>query len=167
MFFLLLLFWIIFNGRLALDVLLSGVLVSVAITWFANRYCKWDDTKHWNWVRFLPRMLAYCGLLISEIFKTNLEMIRMILTPKDMKEIIHPQMVKIPVDLKSEFTRMLLANSITLTPGTITVRLHPDTYVIHALTPDMAAEDQESPFLIACRGLDEAICPAEPEKEGK
>lgn len=155
MFFLLLILWVIFNGRLAIDVLVTGVVLSAAITWFGMRFCRWHITKSWKWSKFLPGMLSYCGLLVKEIIKSNLDVIRLILSP-GLEEKIHPQLVKMDVDLKNPFTRMLLANSITLTPGTITVRMHPDTYVVHALTPDMAV-NQDLPFLIACRELEEHL----------
>lgn len=163
MFFLLLILWVIFNGRLASDVLITGVALSAAITWFAMRFCRWHITKTWKWRQFLPAMLSYCGLLVKEIIKSNLDVIRLILSP-GLEKKIHPQLVKMEVDLKNPFTRMLLANSITLTPSTITVRMHPDTYVIHALTPDMAV-NQDLPFLIACREMEKTMGEAPAEKE--
>lgn len=157
MFFLLLLLWLIFNGRFALDVLISGVIVSGAITWFAMRYCKWYVTRDWRWGKFIPRLLAYIVLLIKEIIKSNLQVIGLILDPK-MEEKIHPQMVKFDVGYQSMIIRALLANSITLTPGTITVRTHNDSFVVHALTPEMGADMDQSDFFKSCARLDEYTC---------
>lgn len=165
MFFLLLLLWLIFNGRLAPDVIISGVLVSAAITWFAMRYCKWYVTKDWRWGRFIPQLLAYCVLLVKEIVKANLAVIRLILDPK-MEEKIHPQMVKFDVDYKSTIMRALLANSITLTPGTITVRVRKSNFVVHALTPEMGMGMTESDFYKCCAKMDECTCmPADIDEE--
>ncbi len=165
MFFLLLLLWLIFNGRLALDVIISGVLVSAAITWFAMRYCKWYVTKDWRWGRFIPQLLAYCVLLVKEIVKANLAVIRLILDPR-MEEKIHPQMVKFDVEYKSTIMRALLANSITLTPGTITVRVRKSSFVVHALTPEMGAGMTESDFYKCCAKMDACTCmPADIDEE--
>jgi multicomponent Na+:H+ antiporter subunit E len=164
MFIILILLWLMFNGRFALDVLISGVLISAAVEWFAVTFCRWDVAKELAWLKVIPRMLAYAGLLVKEIVVANLQVIRLILDPK-LEEKIHPQMVRFPVGLKTSFTRMLLANSITLTPGTITVRLHPDTFVVHALTPDMGKDLEHCSFAVACAGLDEAICTANRKKE--
>lgn len=157
MFFLLLLLWLIFNGRFALDVLISGAIVSGAITWFAMRYCKWYVTKDWRWSKFIPQFLAYAVLLIKEMIKANLQVIRLILDPK-LEEKIHPQMVKFDVGYKSMIMRALLANSITLTPGTITVRVRSDSFVVHALTPEMGADMDQSDFYKGCARLDEYTC---------
>lgn len=156
MFVILLLLWIIFNGRLAIDVIVSGVLISAVIGWFAMRFCGWGGKKKWKWSRVLPCFLSHCVLLVKEIFFSNLAVMKLILSPK-MEEKVHPQMVRFPVTLKTPFARMLLANSITLTPGTITVRLHPDTFVVHALTPDMGKDLDDCAFERSCDRLDAAL----------
>lgn len=154
--------WVIFNGRIALDVVISGVVISAVVTWFAKRFCNWSITKSWKWKKVLPGLIGYFFLLVREITLANLAVIRIILNPK-MEEKVKPQLARFPVEFRSDFTRMLLANSITLTPGTITVSLRDKFFIIHALTPELAAT-QDMAFVKACRKLDEAM---KPEKEAQ
>jgi multicomponent Na+:H+ antiporter subunit E len=98
--------------------------------------------------------LAYIGLLIREIIKANLAIIPKILT---VEEEMEPCLVKFKTTLKSDFTKMLLANSITLTPGTITVSLKGDEYTIHCLDTSLANELENSIFEDVLRKLDEEV----------
>lgn len=165
MFLILLILWFIFNGRFGWDVLAVGLVGCAAVDWFARKYCKWNITSDWRWVKFIPGILGYAGLLVWEIVKANWAMIRIILSPK-MKEEVQPQLVRFKVEYKSTLMRTLLANSITLTPGTITVRMLPDHFIVHALNPGMGVGLDESSFFKGCQRLDEFVCePEDMEKE--
>jgi multicomponent Na+:H+ antiporter subunit E len=164
MFLFLFVLWVVFNGRIGIDVILLGLAVSGAIEWFAMRYCKWYVTKDWRWGKFLPAFGRYCVLLVKEIFAANWAVIKLILDPK-LEEKIHPQMVRFPCDYKSDIMKALLANSITLTPGTITVRIRSDHFIIHALTPEMGENLEQSSFYQACNKLDEYTCKPEDLQE--
>lgn len=165
MFLFLFLLWVIFNARLGADVILLGLAVCAAIEWFAMRYCKWYVTRDWRWRRFLPKFAAYCALLLREVIMANYAVMRIILSPR-LKEQIHPQMVKFPCDYRSDIMKALLANSITLTPGTITVRVRSDHFIVHALTPELGADLAQSGFYLACDRLDEYTCkPEDVEKK--
>lgn len=154
MFVFILLLWIIFNGRLALDVVVSGILVSAAITFFAVRFCNWGYVKKWNGAAFFMHVPGYAVLLLREILLSNLQMIRLILSPK-MKERIQPQLVRFKVDMKDPVVRTLLANSITLTPGTLTILMEDEHFIIHALCPQMGEGMETSPFYHGCERLEE------------
>ena len=164
MFVFLFLLWVIFNARLGIDVIVLGALVCAAIDWFAMRYCKWYVTKDWRWSKFLPAFAAYCVLLVKEIFVASWAVIKLILHPK-LEEKIHPQMISFPCAYKSDIMKALLANSITLTPGTITVRIRSDHFIIHALTPEMGEDLEKSSFYEACNKLDEYTCKPEEAQE--
>ncbi|MCQ2442487.1 MAG: Na+/H+ antiporter subunit E [Oscillospiraceae bacterium] len=165
MFLILLILWFIFNGRFGWDVLAVGLVSCAAVDWFARKYCKWYITSDWRWLKFIPGILGYAALLVWEIIKANWAMIRIILSPK-MKEEVQPQLVRFQVDYKSTLMRTLLANSITLTPGTITVRMLPDHFIVHALNPGMGVGLDESSFFKGCKRLDEFVCePEDMEKE--
>ena len=56
-----------------------------------------------------------------------------------METILQPQMVEFKTNLKTDLAKFVLANSITLTPGTVTVRIENDVFLIHALTNHTAA----------------------------
>ena len=78
----------------------------------------------------LPCYLTYTNEKTHEIIKANLVVCKMILKPDFVPE---PQLVQFDVDLKKNRHLVALANSITLTPGTITVDLHDNHFLVHAL----------------------------------
>lgn len=79
--------------------------------------------------RFVP-LVRYWGWLGREIVAANLSVVRLTMKP-DMD--IEPRLVRVPVDLRSGLGRCVFANSITLTPGTVTVDIEEDGYLVHAL----------------------------------
>lgn len=164
MFLLLFLLWLVFNGRLAIDVVVSGLLVSGALTWFAYRFCKWNFERDRQCLLLIPQLAAFVGLLVWEIMKANLQVIRLILSP-NLEQKIQPQIVQFEVPLRSEITRTFLANAITLTPGTITVRLRSHHYVVHALVPEMGQDMDQSSFAKALKRIDEGVCRSKWGKE--
>ncbi len=87
---------------------------------------------------------SYLLLLLAEIIKANYSVICLILSPKYE---IEPKLVKFRVDLKSDTLRAVLADSITLTPGTITVTLEGDEYLVHCLDKDLAEGMSDSEFV--------------------
>ena len=92
----------------------------------------------------LPLYCRYVILLVSEIIKANMAVCRMILTRKEVTE---PVIVKVHTNLKTETARVLLANSITLTPGTITVSLAGQELLVHCLDKSLAEGMEDSEFV--------------------
>jgi multicomponent Na+:H+ antiporter subunit E len=84
-----------------------------------------------------PRLVRFWIFLGGEIVKANIDVIRRILRPGKS---ISPQLVTLPLPQKTGLARVIYANSITLTPGTVTLRLDKDTLLVHALSRE-AAED--------------------------
>ena len=84
----------------------------------------------WALIRRLPSAIRYGALLLSEIVKANLNVMRMIL---DKRFEPQPQLVHFDAPLRRGRHLVTLANSITLTPGTITVDLQDNHYVVHCL----------------------------------
>lgn len=74
--------------------------------------------------------LAYTPYLIGEILKANLTVIRAILSP-DLN--IQPTLVKVKTSCESDLAKVIFANSITLTPGTVTLRVDDDFLLVHGL----------------------------------
>ena len=71
------------------------------------------------------------------------------------KEVMEPVIVHVPVDLKSETARVVLANSITLTPGTITVALEDNDLLVHCLDKSLAEGMEDSEFIRLLRKMEE------------
>jgi multicomponent Na+:H+ antiporter subunit E len=154
MYLLFLFAWIIFNGNLTLEIFVFGVVIAAAMLGFMCKFMGYSLQKEKNVYKKSIWFLAYVLLLIREIIKANLTIIPKILT---IEEEMEPVLVKFRTTLKSDFTRMLLANSITLTPGTITVSLEGDEYTIHCLDTSLAEGLENSDFERALRKLDEEV----------
>lgn len=152
MYLLFLLAWIIFNGNITLEIFIFGVVIAAVMLAFMCKFMDYSLKKELNVYKKSIHFLAYIALLIREIVKANLAIIPKILT---VEEEMEPVIVKFRTNLKSDFTRMLLANSITLTPGTITVSMEEDEYTIHCLDSSLADGLENSDFEKALMKLDE------------
>lgn len=152
MYLLFLLAWIIFNGNITLEIFIFGVVIATAMLVFMCNFMDYSLKKELNVYKKSIWFIAYAALLIREIIKANLLIIPKILT---VEEEMEPVIVKFRTSLKSDFVRMLLANSITLTPGTITVSLKEDEYTIHCLDISYAEGIENSEFEKLLKKLDE------------
>lgn len=152
MYLLFLFAWIIFNGKVTLEILIFGVIVAAVMLAFMCKFMDYSLKKEVNVYKKSIWFLAYVALLLREIVKANLAIIPKILT---VKEEMEPVIVRFRTTLKSDFTKMLLANSITLTPGTITVSLEGDEYTIHCLDTSLAEGLENSDFEKALKRLEE------------
>lgn len=152
MYLLFLLSWIIFNGNITLEILIFGVIIAAVVLAFMCKFMDYSLKKELNVYKKSIWFFAYIVLLIREIVKANLAIIPRILT---VEEEMDPIIVTFKTNLRSDFTRMLLANSITLTPGTITVSLEDDEYTIHCLDTSLAEGLENSDFEKALMKLDE------------
>lgn len=144
--------WLAMNGRVTTETVTLGILVSAALHLFSRRFLSVHPASPTSMLRLLPRVLLYLALLFIEIVKANLQVIRLVLSPVIEVE---PCLVRFRTDLRSEAARVALANSITLTPGTLTVSLEENDLLIHALDRDMARGVDESVFVRHLRRMEE------------
>ncbi len=109
----------IFAGGVSVQILLAGALVSVVTALFTSRFFIHEKPFFlFNPKRFFV-WLYYCVIAFPwELLKANWDVAKRALSPKLP---INPGIVKIETDLKGEYALSTLANSITLTPGTITL----------------------------------------------
>ena len=153
MFLVFLLLWIILNGRVTAEIVILGCIFSAAFYWFTCKYLGRTAEDEKKWFRSIPRMAKYLAVLVYEIFKANFDVIRLILSPSTEVE---PRLVHLRTDLKTDGKRALLANSITLTPGTITVRLKGQHLQVHCLDCSLAEGLGESSFVRLLREMEDA-----------
>lgn len=130
MYILFFLLWIIFNGQITLEIVLFGLVISAAVYAFCCRFMGYKPRRDWLLIRRSGYILLFILVLVKEICKANVAVMRLILTPHLRVE---PVIVRFRTDLKTRIGRVLLANAITLTPGTITVSLKGDEYLVHCL----------------------------------
>lgn len=146
--------WIIFNGNITLEIVIFGIVIAAVMFVFMCKFMDYSVKKELNVYKKSIWFLVYVVLLLREIIKANLAIIPKILT---VEEEMEPCLVTFKTKLKSDFTRMLLANSITLTPGTITVSLKGDEYTIHCLDESLSEGLENSDFEKALMKLDEEV----------
>jgi len=144
MFIVFLLLWVIFNGRVTLEILLIGTALSAALFAFCCKFMGYSVERDIRMFRLLPLACQYVAILIVEILKANRQVLFFILTPRYQVE---PQLVHFTSGLKSEFARVVLANSITLTPGTITVSMDEEECVVHCLDKSLSEGMGDSVFV--------------------
>lgn len=123
----LILFWILLNGAVSLDVLVVGVAAALAIP-LAFREGLSFLSEYRLTPRSLTATLGFIGYFLAEMVRSNIRLARIILSPALP---IEPAIVKVRTRLKSPVGRLLLANAITLTPGTLTVDLDGEWLFVH------------------------------------
>ena len=143
--------WIIFNGNITLEIVLFGVVISAAMFAFICNFMDYSLKKELLFYRKTPLFCCYILILIQEIILANLTVFRMILT---RKEVMEPVLVHIRTDLKQEISRVMLANAITLTPGTITVSLTENDLLVHCLDETLSEGMEESRLVTLLRKLE-------------
>ena len=151
MFFVFLLLWIILNGRVTTEIVLIGVLFSAVFYWFICKFLGRTLGEDRIRLRRLPLMLKYAAVLVFEIIKANIDVIRLVLSPSQEVE---PQLVEVRTGLREDSLRALLANSITLTPGTITVRIMSGYLEVHCLDRTLAEGLDDSVFVRMLRKME-------------
>lgn len=144
MFILIILLWILFNGQLTLEIFLFGLIFAIAIYAFLCKFFNFSIKKDIGFLKKTAYIIEYLLVLFVEIVKANIVAAKLILSSKYEVE---PVVVKFKSNLKSETARVILANSITLTPGTITVRLQYDEFTVHCLDKTLAAGLNDSIFV--------------------
>ena len=144
MYFLFLALWIVFNGTFTWEIFWIGALISAALYWFVCRFMEYSIKRDLAGLKKLGKVLIYVVTLVVEIVKANRQVIHYILTSKYEVE---PVLVRFKTKLKKDSSRAVLANSITLTPGTITVSLTDNEYVVHCLDKELAEGMEDSVFV--------------------
>lgn len=150
MFILFLFLWIIFNGRFTIEILLTGALVSVLVSFLLYRLLGWSLARDRLLLYNLPLLILYVLNLVKEMLVSTFQVLRFIWSPGRKPE---PVMVEFRSGLRGRFVNTLLANSITLTPGTFTVAHEDDRFVIHCLHPGFADGLEDSSFIKLLRRI--------------
>ena len=144
-------FWVILNGRLTLEIALFGIVISAAMYWFTCRFLDYRPSYDIFLLRNAPTICLYILTLIREIILANLTMARFVFTHQMLPE---PAIVFFRPPLKTAMARTILANSITLTPGTITVDMHDGFYQVHCYDKSMAEGIDSSDFVRLLRKME-------------
>ena len=119
--------WIFLNNSIQPDIVITGIIISLIVSSLACRRCGLFTD-----LRITPKSffytIYYFIIFFIELVKSNMDVTRRVLSPSLP---INPGIVEVKTRLKSKYARMILANSITLTPGTLTVEIVDDSLFIH------------------------------------
>ncbi len=118
-FFILLILWIILSGRFDGFHLAMGLTASALVA-LVSGDMMFTSREPRRILGLWLRLAGYIPWLIYQIFLANLHVMALVFHPR-MRDRIDPKIITFDSRLKSDYARMLFANSITLTPGTITV----------------------------------------------
>lgn len=124
--------WVLWSGIYKPLLLWLGFFSSVVSVWLAQRM---GFFQHAIPLRALLRLPAYWWWLLQEIIKSSLEVARVVLSPSLP---ISPTMVELTTTEASDAGKVILGNSITLSPGTVTIDVHEDRLLVHCLTRESA-----------------------------
>ena len=127
-------FWLLLSGLYTPFLVLSGLGASIAVALLAQRMELADREGHPIHLGFAA--VAYWPWLLKEILKSGWQVTRIILDPRLP---ISPTFVRFKPSQRTTVALATHANSITLTPGTITVEAGHDEFLVHALTREGAA----------------------------
>ena len=136
--------WIIFNGAITTEICIFGVVVAFLMFGFVCKFMDYSWRKEKLLIQRSGYFLLYLGNLLIEIVRANVSVCHFVLSDRDE---IHPVMVSFHTTLKSSLARVILTNSITLTPGTITVSLQGDEVIVHCLDRSLAEGMEDSSFV--------------------
>lgn len=125
--------WLTLSGYFKPMLLILGTL-SIAFVIFMCLRMKILDKETAPYLT-LPLTLSYFVWLFIEIVKANIAVVKAVISP-EME--ISPTIVKIPTPQKTDIARSMFANSITLTPGTVSVNMENDHILVHALLSEMS-----------------------------
>lgn len=146
--------WLIFNGKVTVEIMVFGLLFSAALFYFTTQFLDYSIEKEKQVLFLGVQILEYIVVLMIEIIKANVGAIKFIFKQKEKPR---PFIFKFRTNLATQTARVVLANSITLTPGTITVSLDNEIFTVHCLDVSLAEGMQNSILVQRLRQMEEVI----------
>ncbi len=154
MYVLLFLLCIILNGRVTPEILVVGAVISGFVYLFMCKFLEHSPKSDYKFLKNIFRSIAYMAVLAFEIVKSSLMVMKFIFAKKIE---IEPEIFFFKVPLENEFLKIVLANSITLTPGTITVDIKDDVFCLHTLDYTLVEDMENSIFIRLLKGMEENL----------
>ncbi len=130
-------YWLTLSGYFHKPLILFFGVMSVLFTLGLSARMKILDKETVPYV-YIPKTLSYFVWLFNEVVKANVAVAKAVLSP-ELK--ISPSMIKVPTHQDTDIGKTMFANSITLTPGTVSVDMEEDGVLVHALLAEMANPD--------------------------
>ena len=125
--------WLLLSGHYEPFLILAGVVACIVSVAIARRMDVVDHEGHP--IHITPRIFGYGLWLAGEIVKSNIDVARRVLSSRLP---ISPTLIKLKASQQTELCQVIFANSITLTPGTVTIDLKDGALLVHALSQEAA-----------------------------
>ncbi len=122
--------WLILNGRITPEIVIIGLCICAALMGFMVKFLNYSLKKEIRVYTKFGWLFAYACTLLIEIIKSNLAVAKIMM---DLYRDAEPMYVTVKSPLKTNLANMILGTSITLTPGTITVKFEDEMFEIHCL----------------------------------
>jgi multicomponent Na+:H+ antiporter subunit E len=135
LFVILLALWMLMSGHYTTMLVTIGVACCVGVVLLARRMGVADEEG--VPIHLLPRALRYVPWIAKEVFLANVDVARRILTPSP-KPNVSPRLFDVTTSQRTDLGRVLYANSITLTPGTVSIRVYGTRITVHAIAEEVA-----------------------------
>ncbi|WP_461206277.1 Na+/H+ antiporter subunit E [Clostridium sp. DL1XJH146] len=136
-------FWIILGQRLTVEAFIIGIAVSWMVFQFNKdkfNKIKISKIKLFKKIKYL---IWYLIVLVKEIVIANFHVAAVVLNPR---VVLNPKVITFKTKLKGNMLRTILANSITLTPGTLTIKMEEDIFTVHCLKEEYIKDVIDSKF---------------------
>jgi len=137
-------FWVLLNNSFDFSIMVTGAGLSIFLSLLFCRSCNVFGDVKLTPVALLYTFI-YLFVFLVELIKSNLDVARRVVSPSLP---IKPGIVEVKTSLKSPMARMILANSITLTPGTLTVDVKDDNLFIHWIEVKTADQQQATKEIV-------------------
>jgi multicomponent Na+:H+ antiporter subunit E len=127
--------WLLWSGFFKPLLLALGAFSCVLVLIIAHRMHLFDTDVFE--LRFVSRLLRFWAWLGGEIVRSSLQVTRAVLSPRLP---ISPTVAEFDAHCEHPVDRAILGNAITLTPGTLTLSIDGQRFIVHALTEDGARD---------------------------
>lgn len=154
MYVMLYILWFVFNQRITAEVAAVGAVVVALIMYFIKKAYGYRPKDDFKSLFILPQVIAYFFVLLFEIIKGSLHMIHLV---RDKDAEISPKLLHLESPLKTNAAKIVLANSITLTPGTVTAESKDGRLLVHVIDSHSVIDMEKLPYLKRLKKMEDTL----------
>jgi multicomponent Na+:H+ antiporter subunit E len=143
------LIWVMLTMNLTVGNVIIGFIVSYLALWFVQRKNKTN-----RYFIVLPRFLAFTMLFLKEVITGSFKILYDIITPKHN---MNPGIIAVPLTAKTNLEITILANAITLTPGTTSIAVSEDKSVLYVYNVYLDKHDIQKSIDYIKNGLEKKL----------
>ncbi len=130
-------FWLMITWSLHYQQVIAGLICCLIVVWFCRDILIFREERPAITISTIIKVIKFVVLHFIAVVEANIQVAKIVLSPKMP---ISPTVIEFKTQLKNDLCKVILANAITLTPGTLTIDLEDDVYLVHALTKQNALD---------------------------